>query len=321
MRTIGLFYVAPRRVELCEFELGDPTPDEVQVALQVTGLCAYDLALFQGILPSYLSFPFLHGHEGVGIVVKVGANVTGLHTGDSVALMGNTSKLFGRHANVPAAFAAKIPSPGRAPELWLAEPVACVVNGLAWSQLRPGDRVAVIGTGFMGLLLIQGLRYSLCAEVVAIDIDEHRLQLAGQFGTAELINPQTEAGQMRLAELKSAPFDVVIESAGTQPALDLSYRLVRPGGVLNIFASHRGSTTRSVDLYEWHHKGLCVYNTSPKIEPDFARVFQRTIPLLARKVFDLEPLITHRAAPQDAQELFELALARRDNYLKGVIRW
>lgn len=320
-KTIGLFYAAPERVELREIELDPPAPDQVQVQLLVTGLCAYDLSLFRGHLPSYLSFPFLHGHEGVGIVRAVGANVKRLAVGDRVALMGNASKLLGRMANVNQELAARVPDDGRAPELWLAEPVACVVNGLEWNQLRAGDRVAVVGAGFMGLLLIQGLRYSLAAEVTAIDLDEHRLELAREFGARRVINPLSAEGKAQLTDLERAPFDVVIESAGSQAALDLSYRILRSGGVLNIFASHRGSTTRSVDIYEWHHKGIRVFNTSPKISPNFEAIFHRTIPLMERGVFDLAPLITHRTRPEDAQALFELALARKEDYIKGIVVW
>jgi threonine dehydrogenase-like Zn-dependent dehydrogenase len=203
----------------------------------------------------------------------------------------------------------------------MAEPVACAVNGLAWSHIQPGDRVAVIGAGFMGLLLIQGLRATLCAEVTAIDIDGYRLELARKFGAQTVINPEADDAVTLTRELEANPLDVVIESAGTQSALDLSYRIVRPGGVLNIFSSHRGSGSRDVDIYEWHHKGLRVFNTSPKIEPDFVRVFHRTIPLMRRGVFDLTDLVTHRAPPEGATELFEAAIERREGFIKGVVMW
>lgn len=322
MKTEGIFYTSPGQVELREFEIDDPGADRVQVELQATGLCAYDFTLFQGKLPSYLAFPFLHGHEGVGIICRVGAGVTGLKEGDRVAAMGNGSRLLGHYTNVDPSMVAPLPHDARPPEEWMAEPVACVVNGLDWSSLQAGDRVAVVGAGFMGLLLIQGLRFTLCAEVIAVDIDDHRLALAKQFGAAEMINPQSAEGQARLEQLeRDAALDVVIEGAGTQPALDVSYRMLRPGGVLNIFSSHRGSDSRRVDIYEWHHRGLRVFNTSPKINPDFARVFQRTVPLIEKGVFDLAPLITHRAPPGEAQALYETALARRDRFIKGVILW
>jgi threonine dehydrogenase-like Zn-dependent dehydrogenase len=321
MRTQGLFYAAPGRVELREIEVGDPGPGQVQVEVQVTGVCAYDISLFQGLLPSYLSFPFLHGHEAVGVVRKMGANVSGLAAGNRVAAMGNSSRLFGHVANVDASLAARVADDPREPELWLAEPVACVVNGLEWSRLVPGDRVAVVGTGFMGLLFLQGLQRSLCAGIVGIDMDERRLRLARECGAGEVVNPQTPEGERRLAELERDPLDVVIECAGSQAALDLSYRILRPGGVLNISSSHRGSGRRSVDVYEWHHKGIAVFNTSPKIAPDFPRVFRRTVRLMERGVFDLRPLITHRTAPAGAQALFELASAKGEGYVKGIVEW
>jgi threonine dehydrogenase-like Zn-dependent dehydrogenase len=321
MKTEGLFYAAPGRVELREIEVGDPGPDQVQVELQVTGVCAYDLSLFQGLLPSNLSFPFLHGHEGVGVVRKLGGKVSGLAAGDRVAVMGNASRLFGRLANVDTSLAARVTEEPREPEVWLAEPVACVVNGLEWSRLVPGDRLAVVGTGFMGLLFLQGLRRSLCAEIVGIDIDERRLGLARECGASEVVHPQTPEGERRLAELEKDPLDVVVECAGSQAALDLSYRILRPAGVLNISSSHRGSGRRSVDVYEWHHKGIAVFNTSPKIAPDFPRVFRRTVKLMERGAFDLRPLITHRAAPGEAQALFELATARGEGYVKGIVQW
>ena len=321
MKAEGLFYAAPRRVELREIELGDPGPGQVQVEVQVTGVCAYDLSLFQGLLPSHLTFPFLHGHEAVGVVLKVGGNVSALAPGDRVAAMGNSSRLLSRVANVDASLAARVGNDPREPELWLAEPVACVVNGLEWSRLVPGDRVAVVGTGFMGLLFLQGLRRSLCVDVVGIDIDERRLRLARECGATGVVNPETPEGERRLAEMEKDPLDVVIECAGSQAALDLSYRILRPAGILNISSSHRGSGRRSVDVYEWHHKGIAVFNTSPKIAPDFPRVFQRTVKLMARGVFDLRPLITHRTEPAKAQALFELATARGEGYVKGIVEW
>ena len=108
--------------------------------------------------------------------------------GDKVTAMGDDSKLFGRLANVPAQSVARLEANVVDYQHWLAEPVACVANGLEWSHLVPGDRVAVVGTGFMGLLLVQGLRHSLAQEVLALDVDNRRLQLALQFGADRAIN-------------------------------------------------------------------------------------------------------------------------------------
>ena len=320
MKTVGIFYVAPHRVELREFEIGEPNPDEVQVEVQVTGLCAYDTAIYNGFVPANHSYPFLHGHEGVGVVRQVGAHVTSMKPGDKVAVMGNLSKLFGHIANVSENMVTRIPDAAMPLEYWLAEPVSTVVNSVEWSKNVPGDRVAIVGTGFMGLIFVQALKHSLSAELIAMDIDEHRLELARQFGATQTINVNSAEGLKQIETLKENPVDIAIEAAGTQPTLDLSYRILRAGGRLNIFGSHRG-TIRTVDIYEWHHLGIEVVNTSPKISHDFARVFQRTVKLMGKGVFDLKPLITHSVSPARAPELFEIANAKSQNYLKGVVNW
>lgn len=320
MKTTGMFYEAPRKVALRDLEIGEPEPDQVQVEVQVTGMCAYDLALFNGFVPRGLSYPFLHGHEGVGTVLNVGSKVSDFRPGDKVAVMGNSSRLFGHIANVPQNMVAHIPQDAQALEDWLAEPISTVVNSIEWSKIVPGDRIALVGSGFMGLIFIQALNYSLCTELIAMDIDDHRLELARQFGATSTLNVNSAEGKKTIEELKLHPVDVAIESAGTQATLDLSYSILRSGGRLNIFGSHRGAM-RTVDIYEWHHLGIEVVNTSPKISADFPRVFQRTVQLMQKGVFDLKPLITHVVPPEQAQDLFELAVSRQPAYIKGVVKW
>ena len=319
-KSEGLFYSAPGRVELLEYDIADPDLYEVQIELQATGLCAWDLALFKGPHPPGTPYPFLHGHEGVGIVRRVGDRVDGLQVGDKVTAMGNDSKLFARLANVPAQYVACLEDDVVDYQHWLAEPVACVANGLEWSHLVPGDRVAVVGTGFMGLMLVQGLRYSLAQQVLALDVDDSRLALALQFGADRAINVGSTSGQEQIEALCREPLDIVIEAAGTQSAFDLSYRILKRGGRLNLFSAQRGES-RAVDLLSWHGGGFQVFNTSPSIAPDFARIFGRATKLMQKGIFDLKPLVTHVASPHEAQKLFELAAARGDGYIKGAVRW
>jgi threonine dehydrogenase-like Zn-dependent dehydrogenase len=89
---------------------------------------------------------------------------------------------------------------------------------------------------------------------------------------------------------------------------------------LNIFSAQRGEP-RKVSLARWHGLGLQAYATSPSIAPDFESIFRRTVPMMAKGVFDLRPLVTHVVPPSHAQDLFEVAVDRRDGYIKGVIRW
>lgn len=319
-KTRAIYYAEPNKIALREYIIGDPDLYEVQIEVKATGLCAWDLALFQGHLHQGVSFPFVHGHEGAGIVTRVGARVTGLQEGDKVTAMGDDSALMAQIANVPAKCIAKLEQDVSDFEHWIAEPVACVMNGLAWSKIEPGDRIAIIGTGFMGLMFVQGLRHALVQEVIAIDVDDARLALAKQFGADRIINVSTPAGQAEAAALAQHPVDVAVECAGNQAAFQLGYQIVRKAGRLNIFSAQRGQP-RQVDLAMWHSKGIQVYASSPSIAPDFAKIWARTVPMMQKGVFDLKPLVTHTAPPEQAQELFETGLSKQGGYIKGVVLW
>jgi threonine dehydrogenase-like Zn-dependent dehydrogenase len=320
MKTEGIFFVAPNKVELRELEVGDPDLYQVQIELKATALCAWDQALYKGILPGGTTYPFLHGHEGVGVVRKVGARVTGYNEGDLVTSMGDNAGLWGHFANVTQTAVSKLRPDVTDYEHWQAEPVACVMNGLEWCRIVPGDRVAVVGTGFMGLLLVQGLVHSLAAEVIGIDINTVRLALAKQFGADRVINPETVEGKQALQALGAHPVDIVIEAAGVQEAFDLHYALLRKQGKLCVFSWHKDGDRR-VDLGAWHMSGYEVGNASPSISPNFSRVFARTVPMMEKGVFDLRPLVTHVMPPARATEMFETAAHQSDGYIKGVIRW
>jgi 2-desacetyl-2-hydroxyethyl bacteriochlorophyllide A dehydrogenase len=320
MKTEGIFYVAPNKVELRELEVGDPDLYQVQLELKATAICAWDQALYKGILPAGTTYPFLHGHEGVGVVRKVGSRVTGYKEGDLVTSMGDNAGLWGHYANVTQTAVSRLRPDANDYEHWQAEPVACVMNGIEWCRVVPGDRVAVIGTGFMGLLLVQGLVHTTAAEVVAIEINPFRLELARQFGATQIINPHTAEGAEALKALASRPFDIVVEAAGTQEAFDYHYSLLRKQGKLCIFSWHKDGA-RSVDLGAWHMSGYEVGNASPSISPNFSRIFARAVPLIEKGVFDLKPLVTHVMSPEQAPELFEIAAHQSDGYIKGVVRW
>lgn len=320
MKTQGVFYVGENQVALREFEIGDPDLYEVQIEVKATGLCAWDLSLYQGHLHAGVSFPFLHGHEGAGVITKVGQRVKGYKEGDKVTAMGDYSALMGHVANVSEKQVAKLTDDVTHYEHWIAEPVACVMNGLEWCHLVPGDRIAVIGAGFMGLLFLQALPHALVSEIIAIDVDAHRLALAKQFGADRIINVSTPEGLAEANAIAQNPVDVAVECAGNQAAFDMSYRIVRKQGRVNVFSAQRGAP-RTVDLSMWHGKGVQVYASSPSISPDFARVWARTVPMMQRGIFDLRPLVTHLAPPTDAAALFRTAVSKADEYIKGVIVW
>lgn len=299
-------------MEIREVEVPDPKPGELQVIAKANGICAADVAAFTA--SDKRGQPVIAGHEGVGQVLRVGSDVKDFQPGEFV-----TCARWQKLQNVDAGRACKIPGNPEDPALWIVEPVARVVNAAHHSMVRPGDRVVVLGTGFMGLMIVQLLARYPVYELIAVDVKAANLKLAAQFGATETINSATSDGQARVEAIKENLFDLVIETAGVQQTADLGAQLTRPGGRYCIFARHQAP--RQIDLGAWHTKGIKVLNASPAmdIQTGYKGNLERAVRCLWRGLVDTKLLITHRHKFADAQEALEVAARRPDGYLKGVL--
>ncbi|MCW8129405.1 MAG: zinc-binding dehydrogenase [Planctomycetota bacterium] len=311
MKTRTIAYVAPKKIEVREVNVEDPGEGQLQVRKVACGICAWDLSTYK-IGPEDNPYAAPPGHEGLGRVVKVGKEVTGYKEGDWVAGGG-----FQEVQNVPSKDAVRIPYAVENPLAWIVEPIACVVNGIERAQIFPGERVALIGTGYMGLLMVQGLAASLVGELIAIDTNEQRLAMARKFGAHRVM--QIGKDDAAIEALVAERADVVVELAGAQPALDLSVRMVRNGGNLCIFSWHRGN--RTIDCNALHTRGINVLNTAPKNAPNYPRVWKNMLPLVARGVFKNDELVSHTAPIDRYDQLLDTAMYPEKGYLKGVVRY
>jgi len=313
VKTEGLFIVEERRVEVRAVELPEPGPGTVQIELKACGLCRADINFFTGKLP--LEKPALVGHEGVGVVSKLGPQVEGLAVGDYVTAA--AGGLFARRTNSPAGAVTPLPPDVETWEHWLGEPVACVVGALDQCRVGFADRVAVVGTGFMGLLLLQGLRHEPTRELIAVDPRPDRRRLANSIGADLVLDPTDEGDIPTLERLSRVGADVVFECAGTQDAVALASNSVRSGGTLCIFSWHMGP--RTLDLGRWHTHGIRVLNVSPASVANFRQLLAPAVAGMRRGIFNLEPLVTHTAPVEDAQQLFETAAEAPDGFVKGAV--
>lgn len=309
MQATTIRYRDDGSIELLEASVGDPGPGEVQVRAGACGICAWDIATARfGSAMHPMAPP---GHEGVGHVAKVGRDVADLKEGDRVAGGG-----FATARNLPAGRVYKLPPSPLADEYWIVEPVSCVVTGLEHCRPRPGDRVAVIGTGFMGLLLLQGLLHAPLGRLVAVDVAQARLDLARSLGVAETYNVAEIDRAQLVDDLKRQAFDVVVDASGSQAGLDLATDIVRRGGLINLFGWIKGETA-TFDPTKWHGGGFTVVNSSPASQS--RDPFPPAIRLIEQGVFDLRPLVTHVAPVGQYPELMRRILDGDPTYIKGVI--
>jgi threonine dehydrogenase-like Zn-dependent dehydrogenase len=310
MHVRTLRYLPGGGAETVDAEVGDPGAGEIQVRGTACGICAWDQHTFR--LGSDGPSPAPPGHEGVAYVDKIGAGVSGFKEGDRIVGRG-----FATRYNMPAAQARPIPASGLPDEHWIVEPVSCVVTGLDHCHLRPADRVAVIGCGFMGLLLVQGLGHSWAEQVVAVDIAPERLELARQFGATETFDPRAKDAEDRIAELHQRGFDTVVDCSGSQQGLELATRLAPRGGRINLFGWNHGQTAFSGDA--WHLGGFTVVNSSPSAR--LRDPFPAAIRLIDKGIFSLEKLVTHVVGLEEYAGLMQKVTAGEEpGYIKGVVR-
>lgn len=295
----------------------DPDVDQAQVEIKACGICAGDIAMWTGVTKKSAPMPFQFGHEGVGVVRKVGRKVTNVKPGDKVFIAGG-GHLMSQCANVDAKICGKIPDSVSDYSLWIGEPVVCAVSALANCPVDMGDTVVLIGTGYMGLLNVMGYLASPIGRLVCLDVNEERLSIARDYGAKESFDLRTSEGERAIEEIHAeGGADVVCECSASKEGLDLAYSLMRVGGKLNQFAWHRRDVT--YDATPQHLGGWKIYNTSPFIDPHIEDRIRQTARLMSRGLFDQARLITHAAPYEKAQGLMEMAAAKRNGYIKGAV--
>ena len=297
-------------IALLEVPVTEPSEGEVQVQSGACGICSWDIATAKYGKKMHPMAP--PGHEGIGYVAKVGKGVTGFKEGDRIAGGG-----FATLRNLPSQRVYKIPDSPLADEYWIVEPVSCAVTGLDHCRLQAGDRVAVIGAGFMGLLILQGLRHMPTDQLVAIDINPDRLKLAQQLGVPEVYNSATTDHAELIETLKAREFDVVVDTSGSQAGLDLATDIVKRGGLINLFGWLKGQSA-TFDPTKWHLGGFTVVNSSPSSK--LRDPFPPAIRLIHQGIIDLRPLVTHVSSLDEYPGLMQRILGGDQSYVKGVVK-
>jgi 2-desacetyl-2-hydroxyethyl bacteriochlorophyllide A dehydrogenase len=302
------------RINIVEEEVPSLDREDVLIKVRACGICAGDLYGFSGY-PVWFKLPSPLGHEPAGEVVEVGANVTRFSRGDHVTALAGPG--FSDFVLVNESYVEKIPK--HIPfEYAIGEPLACVVNAVRLVHPKLGDNVAVVGTGFMGLLLVQALNCLGLSNLVGVDVSDERLKLAEHYGANMVLNPKKmDVVKETLAITEGKGFDMVIEATGNPGGVGLATRLVKQKGRLAIFSYHPNPV--EVDLREWDSRGLEVIMTSPARAEDMRKNLKIAAQMMARGNFNLEKLVTHKWILDEIQKAFEYASKKPGDYIKGVI--
>jgi 2-desacetyl-2-hydroxyethyl bacteriochlorophyllide A dehydrogenase len=307
----AVIFPAPHEISI--EEVADPRceADEVVVQVAQAGICGTDLHLYRNEYPG--SFPLIAGHEFTGWIVDVGKDVSPFHRGDRVSVdpnlyCGECHFCRQQQANHclnwqgvgitrPGAFAEFVAVPARAcypipdnltdTEAAFIEPLSCVIHALNRLRVWPGDAVLIFGAGPMGLLLVQALHHSGGSQVVVVEKETHRRELARQMGaTAALAADPVE--MQRLRDLAPYGFAVVIDATGSPEVIEKALGYLAPRGqYLQFGVAPQGSTVQW-SPYEVFRKDLTIIGSFA-----LCYTFQPAIAWLANRVVNVKPLVSH----------------------------
>jgi L-iditol 2-dehydrogenase len=326
MRAARLYGVGDIRL-VEEAPPGDPPAGHSVVRVTAVGLCGSDLHWFAegGIGDAVLASPLVLGHEFAGVVER--GPLAGRRVAVDPAIpCGTCAQCLAGHPNLcpTVRFAGHGSTDGGLRELLVwpddrlhplpdgvsdaggaaLEPLGVAIHAFDLGHVRLGARVAVVGCGPIGLLVVQLARAAGATEVLAVEPLPHRRRAALRFG-ADAALPPGEVGSVE------ADFDVTFEVAGTDPAVDAALALARPGARVVLAGIPDGDRT-SFSASTARRKGLSLI-----LVRRMKDVYPRAIALVERGLVDVESLVTARFPLAEAAKAFTTAVDREG--LKTVI--
>ncbi|QUH04112.1 alcohol dehydrogenase AdhP [Saccharopolyspora erythraea] len=287
-----------KELTLAEVPKPEPGPGEVVVKIETSGLCHTDIHAAHGDWPVKPNLPLIPGHEGVGIVESVGAEVTEVAEGDRVAIpwLGvacgicdyctsgwetlcekqlNTGYFidggYAEYAKASAKYVAKVPD-GVDP--LDAAPLTCAgvttYKAVKLSGARPAATVAVFGIGGLGHLALQYAKI-FGARVIAVDVVDEKLELARELGADHTINALTEDPVEAIKDLGGA--DAAISVAVAPKAFEQAYSSLRRGGKL-VFVALPADNQVQLPIFETVLNGITIIGSIVGTRGDLDEVFR-----------------------------------------------
>lgn len=313
---------------------------DLLVKIHATAICGSDVHGFDGSTGRRIP-PVIMGHEAAGEIVDKGLSVKNFNIGDritfnstiycgecdyckegSVNLCDNRKVIgvscdeyrkdgtFAEFIVIPDYIAYKLPEGLSYEEAALAEPAAVAAHALNITPVELNDSVAVVGTGLIGLLLIQILKASTSGKIIALDTDLSRLETAISFGADYALDPSDPETAGKVNELcRGKGPDRVFEAVGTGITIKTAVNMVRKGGSVTLIGNIHPSielplqivVTRQISLL-----GSCA----------MAGEYPTVLDLMVRKKINVKPLISAIAPLSEGQQWFD----RLYNHEKGLLK-
>ncbi|MDR1172482.1 MAG: alcohol dehydrogenase catalytic domain-containing protein [Bacteroidales bacterium] len=325
-----------------------PKPDiqndtDVLIRMQAVGVCGSDVHYYvTGKIGSQVvQYPFPVGHEGAGIVEKVGSEVSSLRVGDRIAIEpampcgtcdqclagrphtcrklrflgcpGQAEGCLSEYIVMPQGSCLPIPASMILEQASISEPLAIGLYAAHLAGELKGKNIAILGSGPIGLSVLAGVRLAGAANVHVTDKIDERLAIARKSGATDTYNILRQDVVMKMKKREPLMLDVVFECCGRQEALDQAINLLKPGGKLLIVGIPEFSRF-SFPVDDLRRKEICIQNVRRQNGCD-----KEAIRVIADGSVAVDHWITHRFDFEDCKEAFDLVAGYQDGVMKAMI--
>jgi L-iditol 2-dehydrogenase len=333
-----------QKLEIVDMPKPEIGPDDLLVQVKACGICGSDIHGWDGS-SGRRKPPLVMGHEAAGIVTAVGGNVKSFAVEDRVTfdstvscgqchycrrgsinlcenrqVLGVSCDEFRRHGAfaefvvVPNRICYHLPDNLSYEHAALIEAVSIAVHAANRTPVSLGDTAVVVGSGMIGLLVIQAIRLAGCSRVIAVDLEDNKLELAGKFGANVLLNPRTcnvVDEVMKVTDNRGA--HAAIEVVGASATVNTAIDCTRRGGSVCLVGNLSPKVemplqkivTRELSIY-----GSCASNGE----------IPQCIDLLSRGAIQVQPLITAQAKLDEGPEWFKRLYKGEPGAMKVVLQ-
>ena len=327
-------------VEMPEPEIG---PDDLLVRVRACGICGSDVHGFDGSTGRRIP-PLVMGHEAAGVVERAGSAVRDLAPGDRVTfdstiycgqcfycargevnlcdnrqVMGVSPGPYRRHGAfaefvaVPRRIVYKLPDSLGFEQAALIEAASVAVHAVNITPVRIGDTAVVVGAGMIGVLAVQALRTAGCSQVIAVDLEDSRLEMARAAGATDTLNAKTDVAAAVLARTEGRGAAIAVECVGAEAPIRTAIASVRKGGAVTLV----GNVTPQVSIplqevvtRQIRLQGSCASNGE----------YPAVIALLASGAIRVDPLISAVAPLTDGPHWFDRLYRKEPGLMKVILK-
>ena len=339
----ALLLTEPSQLEVTDIDRPEIGPRDLLGEVKACGICGSDVHGYDGSSGRRIP-PLVMGHEAAGVVAEVGSEVAGFAVGDAVTFDSTVScgqcpfcragqinlcdnrmvlgvscgdyrryGAFAEFVSVPEHICYRLPEGLSFEHAALIEAVSIAVHAANRTPCELGDTAVVVGSGMIGLLVIQAIKLAGCSRVIAVDLDPDRLTTATRLGADHTMKADEVSVPQAVRELTGGRgADVAIEVVGATATVQTAIDSVRKGGHVTLVGNLAPTVEmplQTIVTRELTVAGSCASNGE----------YPACIDLLQSGAIQVEPLITGRSTLDEAPDWFERLHAGEKGAMKVLV--